>query len=463
MNKFLQWMKGNAGIVIAMVVAFLCVAFVAVTTFLFRGKVIESVENRVVKQINEADGFLANAKISLPGAAPGSPMESKSIGVATPAVINSVKAIWAGFASTGKEMRDLSRQINGQAHESAFLLPETGVVDAFNQSNIRAKYRNSFIAALWNPKYPAPGTPALSDAELKATAINPLLAGQPWTARQLQELSDSIIKERLKGLGFDKLADLSETQRKTLETETRRKLIDAMKERAQGLCIYAETDQSQPGWPLSGMWHDWGREGNIPSQELAYESQADVWVLRDLVEALRVANHVGENGSNVLNAPVKRLIRMQAQRDGYVGLHTMGMVVGPGSQGASAGSYPVPTIQFPAENLPQFENFFVSPTGRMSNAIYDVKHTKLEVIADIRRLPELLEAIASVNMMTVVDVAIEDVDEYKELREGLYCYGACDVAKVTLVVESLWMRSWTAPRMPAATRNYLKLAPAVAQ
>lgn len=466
MNKILQWMKGNVAIVAAMAVALLCVAFVGLVTLVLRGKVIASVEKQVASQTQAAETLLTQTKVKLPGQEPGTPMielsgkGSRRI-VATPALIAAVQTIWAEFAKTGKDMRDLSRQINGRAHESVCILPDSGTVDTFNIATLKMNYRNSFAAALWHPRYPVSGAPALSEADLKAVAINPLLAAPAFTARQLQDVADVAIREKLRSLGVEKYTDLATNQKKAAETEARNRVVEALTTRAGSIGIYAETDQSQPSWPFSGMWRDWGREGTIPPPDLAYESQADLWILRDLVEALRSANRIGDNGSSVLTAPVKRLVRVQAQRDGYVGLHTMGLVVAPAAAGASAGAYPVPSFSLLPESVPQVENYFVSPTGRICNSIYDVKHTKLEVIVDVRRLPELIEAISAANMMTVVAVDLEDVDEYKELQEGLYYYGACDAVKATLVVESIWMRSWTALKMPAATRNYLKITPTV--
>jgi hypothetical protein len=89
------------------------------------------------------------------------------------------------------------------------------------------------------------------------------------------------------------------------------------------------------------------------------------------------------------------------------------------------------------------DDFTASPTGRESNPIYDVRHAVLTVIIDSSRIPQLLNALSSVNFMTVIGMDVEDVDEYEALREGFY-YGSDDTVSLDLTIETLWLRSWTA-------------------
>ena len=203
-----------------------------------------------------------------------------------------------------------------------------------------------------------------------------------------------------------------------------------------------------------------------------------MWILQDLITAIHFANDVQDQGdhgvdeegkripSSVLNAPVKRLIRAEVL-PGYVGLHNMGGVdsIGnarPGSparnnSGGAAG-YPPPTggkTDKPRETKLS-ENFVFGPTGRSSNSLYDVRHARVIAHVDYQRLPELFNAIASVNMMTVLNMQVTAVDEYELLNE-LYMYGQGDVVEVEMIIESLWLREWTAELMPEDVQVYVGL------
>ncbi len=456
MTKTMHWVKSNLAIVACVVFSFASLCVVAVVTLFLRGTVTGSVEKLVKDQSGKAQVLLTQTKVKLPGYEPGSEMTSMQV-VANPQLIDAMNQINSLFSKTGTDMRDLARKLNGGAHEKTCIIPDGGL-DVFNLPKVRQAYDKSFAAALWHPQF-TPATAELTDEVRKSLAIKPLLAGMPYSLKSLQEISDASVKTSLKARVVSKMSELNAKSQTEVETLARNAVLQAMRTRAESIGIYADPDPGSPGYPFAGLVRDWGRAGTLPSAELAYESQADLWILRDMMEALSRANHIGEDGYSVLKAPVKRLLRLQVSRDGYVGLHTMGMVVGSSTAGASLARLSMPAgITLKDDKSPQVENFFVAPTGRISNAVYDVKHAKLEVLVDVSRLPELLAAIDSVNAMTVVGVSLEDVDEYKELREGGYFYGPCDVVKATLVVETLWMRSWTVPKMPEATRKYLGIS-----
>ncbi len=454
MHKTIHWTKHNIPIVASLVFAFASLCVVLVITLFLRGVVTGSVEKLVADQSGRAEKLLTTTRVKLPSE-PGADMIDKGV-VANPKLIEAMVLINDRFNKTGTEMRDLSRKINGDAHEKTCILPEGGL-DVFTLPKVRQAYDKSFAAALWHPQF-SPLAAELTDEMRKQLAIRPLLAGMPYSTKKLQEISDESVKASLKARFVTKMGDLNPKQQVDVEDLARNAVLQAMHARAQAIAIYADADPASPAYPFAGLVRDWGRVGTLPSADLAYESQADLWVLRDMMEALSRANHIGEEGYSVLNAPVKRLLRLHVGRDGYVGLHTLGMVVGSSAGGSASTAFPTPSVALNPEGSPQVENFFASPTGRISNATYDVKHAKLEVLVDVSRLPELMAAIDGVNAMTVVGLRLEDVDEYKELREGGYFYGPCDVVKATLVVETLWMRSWTVPKMPEATRKYLGLS-----
>lgn len=451
MNKISQWMKGNMLIVGALGLSFLCLGFVGFVTLFKRGSVVKQVEAKVSKQIAEADKLM-DQTIKVPGPRVGDKQVSIKKVTIGPKLLEARKVINDRFVEVGRRMRDLVQKENGSAHENACILPPEGL-NTLNIADALAKYKNSFVAALWNPNLNAG---SISEEDRKKVGINPLYAGTAYSAEELQAIANAVVKERVEGFGAEKLGDLSAKQQQQVTIRARNAVLAAIEERAKKIGVYVEkTGISDTACPLgSGLIRDWGR---LPSPELAYESQADLWILRDMVEVIRKANRIGEPGQSVLTGPVKRLLRLQINQDGYVGLHTMGWATGASSLSSSSkGALAFPSsITLPDASRPQVENFFASPTGRISNALYDVKQVRLDVLVDGQRLPELFAAIDKVNFMTVLDVGIEDVDEYKELRDGRYYYGKCDVVRASILVETLWMRSWTTPKMPEGTKRYL--------
>jgi hypothetical protein len=58
--------------------------------------------------------------------------------------------------------------------------------------------------------------------------------------------------------------------------------------------------------------------------------------------------------------------------------------------------------------------------------------------------------------MTVLDCQVQDVDEYAALLEG-YVYGSGDAVRVDMLIETIWLRDWTVPLMPAEVKQALGL------
>lgn len=56
--------------------------------------------------------------------------------------------------------------------------------------------------------------------------------------------------------------------------------------------------------------------------------------------------------------------------------------------------------------------------------------------------------------MTVLDVKLRPADPFEAARQG-YIYGTDPVSEVTLLIETVWLREWTAPFMPGDLRAAL--------
>lgn len=256
---------------------------------------------------------------------------------------------------------------------------------------------------------------------------------------------------------------LTPEQERQLREEKRDRTLQMIRDRAESIHLYAEMDPDAEDFPFTmrqSLVNPTPGAGS-PTPALLWEAQLELWIMQDIARAIARVNAVDNPSANVATVPVKRLLNV-AVVPGYVGIHTKGGLEDSSSRRTGAmriadadGLYDPPdhpTLDDPDKRLQAA--FHYTPTGRVSNALYDVRHAQLRAVVDVRRLPELLDALSHVNFMTVLGVGIRDVNEFEHLREG-YFYGTGDAVEVTLLIESIWLRTWTEPLMPDTTKRYL--------
>ncbi len=333
-----------------------------------------------------------------------------------------------------------------------------------------------------------------------------LNAGQPPSREELQAVIDRVRSQFRDEIGARTAPTPEQIQ------ELRKRTLDAVRnviyERASGIDIYARTqiDADTPSGPsstFSGAEDDvsgrppttaaaefpfelprWvtdpGYAAELKLNELLWESQMELWIQSDIARAIAAANTARDatlgdtSGSQkgVLGNPVKRLISIDVI-DGYIGLQSPGGVqfVGRGDVGTSSspmtnlngGYLPPPGNKMftDVEGL-QSLNFYIAPTGRVSNALYDVRHARLVVIVDAAQLHKLLNALTTQNFITVVGLNLNRVDPVEEARLG-YDYGLATPYRAELLLESLWLRDWTKGLMPDKVKQAVGLEPAPPQ
>ncbi len=89
--------------------------------------------------------------------------------------------------------------------------------------------------------------------------------------------------------------------------------------------------------------------------------------------------------------------------------------------------------------------------------MYDVVKTRLRCVVDTQRIPEILESFAKYNFLKVVDLDLSPADKFIALAQG-YDYGPASVSELTVVFESIWLRSWTTVFMPNEVKDLLGIA-----
>jgi thiaminase II len=307
----------------------------------------------------------------------------------------------------------------------------------------------------------------------------PCAAGYVEIAQRLRELEQDYIKQYIgltavedteprgpggaggfrderapRGEAATGLDRLTPQQAEELREEKRTLLLDAIRDRASEIHIYAQTDPTQADFPFARN-QELLTTTAPPKPELLWEAQLELWVMQDIVSAIGEVNQVDNPDASVALAPVKRLLGIEVL-PGYVGIHTQG-AMGSGGSGGRSDSYAPPAHNIPNDpDRPLPAAFHYTPTGRISNALYDVRHARVRAVIDYRLLPDIVNGMSHNNFMTVLNVEVENIDEFAALREG-YFYGSGDCVEATLLIESLWLRSWTVPLMPPRVRTYLQV------
>lgn len=188
--------------------------------------------------------------------------------------------------------------------------------------------------------------------------------------------------------------------------------------------------------------------------ERAWDWQQMHWIHEDVIAFIARANGItpGQPPKGVASVPVKRLSLVQVWPLPEAPAPTAG--ADPNAAAAAAPTDPTA--------LPPF-NPFMSVTGRWSgpgsgNGLYDIRRVNVELVVRTSDIPAVLNAVSQTNFMSVIDFDVKSVDVFKDLAEGFY-YGPEHVSSLSLTIETVWLREWTKPFMPAGVRTALGIPP----
>lgn len=246
--------------------------------------------------------------------------------------------------------------------------------------------------------------------------------------------------ERRRGPG----QQLSTSEQEEMDDRLRQARIDAYQQQARKLSMYIERDVLREAIEMPAD----ASPASPPSVHQLFEYQFNVWVVEDVLRALDIANR-DERGrrQRVDEGVVKRVLSIDVD----INERQYSLPVFVGEQNVAARSSP------PSQGGLVGTSADWSITGRFShpdNQVYDVVEVQLSIVADARRLPRLLESFGRANFMSVLDVDLQEVDVWEDLRLGFY-YGTEPVVRADITVETVWLRSWTAPLMPERWREGL--------
>lgn len=444
MKMMIAWAKDNPISVTSAVLAMLAV-IVLIYVNLSGIDFVEKLQERdvVIKRLRK----LTKTPVKVPSADPDEPEHTMVITV-NPVDINKIKQVYDLMSGEYEQIRTQAVAFNQQAHVPMLddLFPEPA--DGTKPFDARLQYRDVFQEMLgpYEPDtaYPRLNASAgLTEAEMKQILIqaeNTFLQTQFFPPREKRdELSD------------DELEQLNQYMSQTL--------LEVLDKHAHGTHLYAGVDAELYSRDYPFHVGTWSKDDGLPTMLQLWEAQVGLWIQQDIAEAIARTNRVQDPHMSVVDAPVKRLIRIELV-PGFVGLHGFrGGLVGP----AYSVGYPdlgkdTPATELPPANRKIQDDYSLSPTGRHSNALYDVLHARVIVVVDSQHIHTFLHELQKVNFMTVLKMDIKDIDEYQALREG-YLYGTADVVQVKLLLETIWLRDWTKRYIPPTVRRLLGVPP----
>jgi hypothetical protein len=184
-----------------------------------------------------------------------------------------------------------------------------------------------------------------------------------------------------------------------------------------------------------------------PRPEHIWWAQVALWIQRDVLTAIKEANtanlETGKPPANLMDAPVKRVQRINIPM-------TQNMFV------TAAGQAPAAADPAAAADAALPKVVQASPTGRVSNGMYDVVHFQITADIEVDKIPQVLRTISHNRLMSVYHVDAKSIDATQAELAGYY-YGKNPVATVTMNCEALLLRNWTSPLMPKVIRTILQI------
>lgn len=452
MSKVLEWIKANP--ILLLSVGLLVISLVGLgVVHRLRGSLVRQIQDQA-KVLDEIESLM-NTRVKLPAEDPEKEPETSEPIILNEAAVQQLERLYSAMRAQLAGIDEIIRRKNYRGRQIMLegLLPEPP--EGAIRITVKHEFRRQLLALLQRPPVDQP--------------FAGLNAGMPPSGEEITRAIQIAQTDFLSSLLSRRSIDqLTPGERQNLVKAQQRKVLELLRDRAAALDIYAYVPQDareivpNSPFPLDDSAIRRPEQPEHATPEEIWEGQMSLWIQQDLIEAIARANRVDQSRSGVLEAPVKRLLRV-AVVPGCVGLwgNRGGFVFQPGQVGQFVNPYAMttagppgtaaPTVSVPS---PTTDDYSITPTGRVSNSVFDVRHVWLTVVVDVARLPELFEALAQVNFMTVLAVRYQDVDEYQALAEG-FVYGSGDVVQAEMLIETIWFRSWTKDYMPTAIKEKL--------
>ena len=297
-------------------------------------------------------------------------------------------------------------------------------------------------------------------------------AGSAATSEELATyLEDARVRFMETNLSTRQDADLTKEQRKNLETHLAELRIGKLRSHAEDISVYFdEATLNIPQFSLAA----------IPGPGELFTWQWRYWAVADIIRVIATIN----DGQSEITSLIKRVVSIEivglpvpdeSSSDGGSrppggsnpprpgggppqpsgpggGLNPTGNPSGP--SGSPPRPNPSPSGGRPPRGGGDMSGLSPTHTGQKSGDLYDILQVHLTVIVDTKRIPQILDSLATHNFLTVIDLKLRPADKYVAMGAG-YDYGAASVSEMTLVLEAAWLREWTEKSMPDSVKNSL--------
>jgi len=452
MNKVLPWIKSNVTIVVFALLIVAALILGPILSGKWNASVRGEAEERA-KKLSLLDSLeRTTVNLNVPGKAPVTLTT-----VVNPYLLREYERLTAELRADATAVRELAVTHNRKGRGALIprIFPEMPpserdtLPNEMYQTTLRA-YRELLVDL-------RAGMPPAADAV--RTSLE---------SREEQYIFNTLRKQARKDLDANELKDLTE--------ELSRARLALYGEAARNLSFYC---------PFEVMPLPSGVSAAAATPAQMFEWQWTYWIVDDVLRALAEANAASNGEQNsVVSSPVKRVHTFRVidglkaaagggGSGGGGGGGGGGLLGGgvPGRRGGAAVDAPVaegdggamadggqvvggepidPAMESPRDFTRTF-------TGRVTNGLYDVRYVEVGMVVAAERLPVILNALARRNFITVVDLQVRPADAFAAAADG-FIYGSEPVIDVTLTLESVWLREWTAPLMPLSVRQELKIA-----
>ena len=434
MTKVLAWVRGNVATFICGVVIVLVLALAPVFSGGIEASVRKTAEDRA-RKVSEIAGFEKTpVQIDIPGQQPRS-----GNGVVNAKLLEAYREITTQLRADADAVRSLAvdhnRKGRGVVSDDAFPQPPRSQRETI-QFDVHQRIVRAYDNLLKSVRAGSPPDPAEVVADIQR--------------RESQFITNTLRKRSRSELDPREIADL--------DAELAKARLSRYGERARELSFYASVeDLDVPPAP---------QQARISTATM-FDWQWRLWIAEDILGAVAVAN---AGSPSVVESPVKRVISMMVLEELPGGSsaaasgsgNDFGGVAGRRGVGGDSGGAATPeeppvgpvSIDSSVEATRDYTRSF---TGRKSNSIYDVRNVEVVLVVATEQLPALFDALAKRNFMTVLDLDLRPADPFEAAKRG-YIYGTAPVSEATIVIETIWLREWTAPFMPGDARAALGIA-----
>lgn len=409
MKPVLAWMKTNLVSVILLTVSVIALPVGVIVGQSIKAKTLKTVESDVARQMSD----LSSVRVSY-AVEPLLP-HGRSFSVSAPpneATNEAIRGLLAKQSEQAAVIRAGVQAFN-RAHHAPLvdgLLPAPA--SQFDEQPLADQFVRRWVGA-------------------HESLLDGIGAGMPPSPEEVKKrLEDVRFAEEQRILSGRAAAELTEEDKQAITQRLTSERLQLYASRGLQARVYADVS----AFADAVEW----KESKPPTLADVWDMQWSYWVAADIVRAIGAANH---EDRSVMRGPVKRIERIAVEP-----LASTSATQGP----------------FEDETAAVTADASKSLTGRVAwpespNAVYDLRVAEVTLLVDAARIPAVLNAFGSANLMSVLSVQIDgDVDVHSDLRSGfVYSREVERVVRLRMKVESLWLRAWLREWMPAEVKTVM--------